>query len=234
MTKIVIISDTHGLHRQLPHILPEGDIIVHCGDITPRGTMEDCLRGFGWFNALPYKYRICIAGNHDLFLDPDHPGCPSSFSAINAILPVCDGFFYLNDSGCEVEGIKFWGSPVQPAFLNWGYNRNRGGDIKKHWDKIPKGTDVLLTHGPAYGFLDECTDLHDPSTKIKVGCVDLAKTIAKIKPKLHVCGHIHSGYGYIHTKDTLHVNASVCTEAYEPINRPIVVDYSKTECSISK
>ncbi len=232
MPKIVILSDTHGMHRQLTHILPDADIIVHAGDFANRGSMEECMKALGWFNALPYKYRICIAGNHDLFMDVDHLDFPSTPSAIDAILPKAEGFFYLNDSGCEVEGIKFWGSPVQPEFFNWGFNRMRGPQIQEHWDKIPEGTDVLITHGPAYGFVDECPDFTNPKATVRVGCANLAKTIAKIKPKLHICGHVHWSYGHAYTKDTLYVNGSICTERYAPTNKPIMVDYLETGCNI--
>lgn len=234
MPRILILSDTHGLHRALPHPLPDADIIVHAGDMTNRGTMEECMRALGWFNALPYKYRICIAGNHDLFLDPDHIDCPSSPSAIEAILPKADGFFYLNDSGCEVEGIRFWGSPVQPEFFHWAYNRMRGPEIQEHWDLIPENTDVLITHGPAYKLVDECPDFRFPNSNVmeNVGCVNLAKTIEKIKPKLHICGHIHGAYGHVYNGDTLHVNGSICTENYSPTNKPTCVNYTQDGCNI--
>lgn len=235
MTKILILSDTHGLQAGLPYPLPEADIIVHAGDMTNRGTMVECMRALGWFNALPYKYRICIAGNHDLFLDSDHIDCPSTPSAIDAIMPKADGFFYLNDSGCEVEGIKFWGSPVQPEFFHWGFNRMRGPEIQEHWDKIPEGTDVLITHGPAYKLVDQCPDFRFPNLDdmlVNVGCVNLAKTIVKIKPKLHICGHVHYAYGHAYNGDTLHVNGSICTESYTPTNKPILVDFKPTGCNI--
>ena len=45
---------------------------------------------------------------------------------------------FLNDSGCVLENIKIWGSPVQPWFYDWAFNRTRGAEIKKHWDLIPK------------------------------------------------------------------------------------------------
>lgn len=233
MPRILVLSDTHGMHMMIPSPLPEADIVVHAGDLTNRGTMLECAQALGWFNALPYKYRVCIAGNHDLFLDPDHADQPSTPSAIDAIMPKAEGFFYLNDSGCEIEGIKFWGSPVQPEFFGWGFNRMRGPQIQEHWDLIPDDTDVLITHGPAYRFVDECPDFRDRREIVHVGCANLAKTIVdRVKPKLHVCGHVHHGYGHVYLKNMLFVNGSICTESYSPTNKPILVDYFETGCNI--
>ena len=187
--------------------------------------MDQCIKALGWFNSLPYKYRIIIAGNHDLFMDPDHLDEPSSVSAINAILPVADGFHYLWNSGCEIEGIKFWGSPEQPEFFHWAFNVPRGTPLRLHWENIPEGTDVLITHGPAFGLVDKCPNFAEPKGPwISVGDNDLAKKIRRIKPRVHVCGHIHAGYGHAFLGETLYLNASTCTERYEPTNKPLLFD----------
>tara|TARA_Y100000296_G_C5174834_1_gene259491 strand:- start:2061 stop:2591 length:531 start_codon:yes stop_codon:yes gene_type:complete len=60
------------------------------------------------------------------------------------------GIKYLNDSSITIDGIKFWGSPIQPWFHDWAFNRKRGNEIRKHWELIPTNTDVLLTHGPPF------------------------------------------------------------------------------------
>jgi len=215
MTRIVAISDTHGMHMMLPS-LPDGDILVHTGDFCNHGNMIDCMRFFGWFNTKPHKHKIVIAGNHDVWMEK------ASYSEIKAIIP--PEITYLNDSGCEVEGIKFWGSPIQPTFFNWAFNRDRGEAIQKHWDLIPKDTDVLITHGPAYSRCDECPSLDYKAVLKNVGCQNLLDTIKKIKPLLHVCGHVHYGYGDCYRDNVTHVNASICNEAYSPINKPYVVD----------
>ena len=220
--KFICISDTHGLHESMAHTLPKADGIIHAGDFCNRGTMVECMRVLGWFNALPYKYRIIIAGNHDLFMDPDHPEQPSSESAIKAILPVSDGFHYLWNSGCEIEGIKFWGSPQQPEFFNWAFNLPRGNPLRKHWELIPGDTDVLITHGPAYGSVDRCPNFADPyGNWVSVGDKDLAKKIRQIEPAVHVCGHVHASYGHSIIGTTTYINASICNEGYFAVNKPI-------------
>ena len=122
----------------------------------------------------------------------------------------------MNDSGITIDGIKIWGSPIQPEFFNWAFNRKRGAEIDKHWQLIPDDTDILVTHGPPFGYLDETARME------RVGCVDLLKRIDEIKPKVHVFGHIHEGYGTaINDRDTLFINASVLDEHYRLVNEPI-------------
>jgi len=108
---------------------------------------------------------------------------------------------YLNDTGTTIEGLKIWGSPVQPEFFNWAFNRERGEDICKHWDLIPDDTDILITHGPAFGILDRVLEGE------YVGCSDLLKKIKQIKPKIHAFGHIHEAYGQCEEDGTTFINA---------------------------
>ena len=88
-------------------------------------------------------------------------------------------------------------------------NADRGEDIKQHWDKIPDDTDILLTHGPAHGFLDK---VHGRGPNL--GCEELAKAIGRVNPKIHLCGHIHSANGYTKYNDIHFFNASVLNESY--------------------
>lgn len=215
--RILCISDTHGMHLALPREMPKADVIIHAGDFSNHGTMEDAIRFFAWFNAIDYKHRICIAGNHDVFMER------GSQSAINAIIP--PGVTYLKESGVTIDGIKFWGSPYQPEFFNWAFNVPRGKEIREHWDLIPADTDVLITHGPAKNILDHCPNFQLPGSIIHVGCEELRKVLDQIKPRAHIFGHVHyPGGEFRQTKDTLSLNVAICTEAYAPINKPQMFD----------
>ena len=165
--KIVCISDTHGHHEKLK--LPEGDLIIHAGDISSRGLRSEISGFLSWFDALDFKYKIFIAGNHDYYFENELQ------ITIEDLIP--SDIIYLNDSGIEIEGHQFWGSPVQPWFYNWAFNRHRGSDIRKHWNLIPQETDILITHGPAFGKLDVTVRGEH------VGCADLlAMPYAFIRP----------------------------------------------------
>jgi Icc-related predicted phosphoesterase len=218
--KVVLISDTHTRHRDI--ILPEGDILIHAGDVSSRGKKSEIDDFIEWFQSQPHKFKIFIAGNHDFFFEK---------VVKNNVKVEIKNVIYLNDSGCEIEGLKFWGSPVQPAFLDWAFNRNRGLEIKQHWDLIPENIDILITHGPPFGILDKTTRGRF------VGCEQLAKKVAEIKPKIHVFGHIHEGYGILKTENTTFINASILNEKYIYTNDPIVIEIKKSakkrfqECS---
>jgi len=205
--KFVVISDTHGQHRSLK--LPKGDVIIHAGDISKSGHPVEIEDFLDWFSKLKFKYKIFIAGNHDFFLEHAHP------RVIEQMIP--KGVIYLNDSGAEINGIKFWGSPITPWFHNWAFNRERGEEIKKHWELIPDDTDVLITHGPPMGILDE------NSCSQCVGCMDLLVKVNQVKPKYHFFGHIHEGYGALEKDGVTYVNGSVLNEYYEVANEVVII-----------
>jgi len=212
--KITVISDTHGQHRSLK--LPKGDLLIHAGDVSKRGhpvEMEDFL---DWFSKQKFTYKVFIAGNHDFFFEQAHP------RIIEQMIP--KGVIYLNDSGCEIEGVKLWGSPITPWFNNWAFNRERGAEIKPHWDLIPIDTDILITHGPPFGILDETV------YSKRTGCEELLLKVYQVKPKLHVFGHIHEDYGQYTKGDTTFVNASVLDDHYQLVHHPVVISFGeKTE-----
>jgi Icc-related predicted phosphoesterase len=196
---LTLISDTHGFHKALK--LKGGDMLIHAGDVSKRGEEYEILAFLDWFGRQDYTHKIFIAGNHDFFFEE----CREE--DIMDLIP--SGVTYLNDSGVEIEGLKIWGSPITPTFFNWAFNRDRGQDIAAHWKKIPKDTDILITHGPPFGILD-CT-----IQQMRVGCEDLLKSVEKIKPKLHVFGHIHEDFGLKEKGKTTFVNASCVDINYE-------------------
>lgn len=206
--KLVLISDTHGTHKTVQ--VPEGDVLIHAGDLSKRGEEGEVKEFLEWFSKQPHTYKVFVAGNHDWLFER------RSAEYIKSLIP--ENIIYLNDSGVEINGVYIWGSPIQPTFYNWAFNRDRGEDIKRHWDLIPEHTDVLITHGPPYGILDKTIRGEH------VGCQDLMNTIHEIQPKLHVFGHIHEGYGIQQSKQTNFVNASILDQKYRCVNQPIVIN----------
>lgn len=207
--KLVCISDTHSMHRQIQ--VPEGDILIHAGDCLGVGTLEELEDLDNWFAEQPHPHKILIAGNHDWCFQ-DEPAEARELVK-NAI--------YLQDNGVEIEGIRFWGSPWTPVFFNWAFNLERGEPLAERWRQIPDNTDVLITHGPPAGILDTV-----PSglQTISVGCDDLARELERLRPKVHIFGHIHEAWGQHETDECLYINASTCTGSFKPLNPPIVID----------
>ena len=208
--RIVCISDTHGLHHEIK--LPKGDMIIHAGDVTNFGTTAQVSQFVDWYSKLDYKYKIFIAGNHDFFFEEQ------SDETIEDFLSDYPDVIYLEDSGITIEGIKIWGSPYQPEFFDWAFNRKRGSEIKQHWDLIPDDTDIIITHGPPMRILDLTPSYEN------VGCEDLLSAINRVKPKHHIFGHIHNGYGTETIQHTTFVNASVCDERYRTVNKPMIIE----------
>lgn len=207
--EVTFISDTHWIvsdenqKQDLTALLPGGPILVHAGDVSGRGSEREIRVFLEWFSRLPYMHKILIAGNHDFFFET------ASRERVEEVLAEYPGITYLNDSGATIEGIKFWGSPVTPYFHNWAFNRFHK-EIEEHWALIPNDIDVLITHGPPYGILDEV--YHH---KQNVGCPSLKKKIKEIKPQVHVFGHIHEAMG-VHEEDgTSFINASVVDLRYK-------------------
>jgi Icc-related predicted phosphoesterase len=208
--KLTLISDTHNKHNRITQDLPGGDILLHAGDISSMGYEHEILPFVFWFNKLEqYKHKAFIAGNHDW-------GFQNNVENVKDIVNLYDGVKYLQDSVMLVDNgddkpIKIWGSPWQPEFYDWAFNLPRNGEeLKSKWDMIPDDTDILITHGPAWGFLDDV----EGRRGIHLGCELLAERIKEIKPKIHVCGHIHTGYGHYFDGHTHFFNAAVLNEQY--------------------
>ena len=217
--KVVATSDCHG--RLARAELPPGDVLVLAGDILDNESgepdedaelQEKRLPELDAFLAiLPYKHILLIAGNHDWVFEK-RPGSQKK-------LPHAT---YLQDDSVEIEGVKFHGSPWQPLFLNWAFNLPRGGpELLERWKQIPSDTDVLITHGPPHGILDEVPWRKPP---LHVGCELLRERVDVLRPKVHVFGHIHDSYGRLEQDGTLFLNVALCTDAMAPVQPPQVFE----------
>lgn len=205
---ITFISDTHGLHERLK--LKPGTVLIHAGDVTEYGLEDEVSDFLHWFSRQPFTYKIFIAGNHDLFLEECKPAKRKKMIPSDII--------YLQNSGIEIEGLKVWGSPVTPHFLGMAFNARQGKEIEKVWNKIPDNTDILITHGPPNGILDN-----------GVGSEELLTRINRIQPTVHCFGHAHGQNGVETINDTTFINASIVNsldpfmnEEYRMVGKPIL------------
>jgi Icc-related predicted phosphoesterase len=219
--RIVCISDTHGHEGNFK--VPDGDLLIHAGDVCNIGLEQDVRHFAKWFGKLPHRWKVMVAGNHDMLFERQP-------ELARSLLP--PDVHYLQDSGCTIEGLSFWGSPWQPRFQDLAFNLPRKGKrLREKWNQIPADVDVLITHTPPFGVLDKVRpqassgwDLAPHPGTGSLGCELLAERLLVVYPKLHVFGHIHDGHGGIHVGNTLYVNASICGERYRPTNRAIVVE----------
>ena len=194
--------------------MPDADVLVHAGDALGRGTLSELDKFCAWLDKQQqYNHIIYIAGNHD--------GClqdPTTSTQARKMVAGA-GAVYLQDDSVMIDGLKFYGSPWQPEFCNWAFNLPRGHQLREKWAKIPDDTAVLVTHGPPHMIGDQVPDGRNE------GCRDLRTRVDELQQlKLHVYGHIHFSSGLHTFMGKPFVNAAICTERYEPINPPIVVD----------
>lgn len=178
--RVVAIADTHLCHQSLE--VPDGDVLVHAGDLCRGGSLGELEVAADWLRALPHPTKIVIAGNHDFALEraPDEARCVLGDGIA--------GVAYLEDAAITVGGVKFWGSPWQPRFFDWAFNLSRGAPLAAKWRLIPQDVDVLVTHGPPHGIGDRVARGHE-------GCEDLRARVLALGPLLHLFGHIHEDPG---------------------------------------
>ncbi len=216
--KITFISDTHNKHKYITDDLPGGDLLIHAGDISSMGYEHEIREFCKWYNSLDnYTHKIFIAGNHDW-------GFQINTEKVKEILGFYGDITYIEDNEVLLgeELVSVYGSPWQPEFYNWAFNLPRNGyELKEKWGNIPSNTDILITHGPAYGYVDKVIGRPE-----NLGCELLTDRIKEIKPKIHVCGHIHTGYGYTFDGDTHYINAAVLNESYNYHHKPLTIEWN--------
>lgn len=171
------MADTHGFEGKLT--VPDGDVFIHAGDLTMRGTRPELEEVAQWLKRLPHRHKVVVAGNHDFLFENEPAAARALFR----------DFLYLEDAEVTVEGLRIWGSPWQPWFHSWAFNLHRGAPIDEKWKLIPEGLDILVTHGPPAGYGDRCFDGRE------VGCEDLLRHLGRTKPRYHLFGHIHEARG---------------------------------------
>ena len=225
--KITIISDTHTKHRYCENDLPGGDLLIHGGDFMNSGyNPMDAMEFFKWFDDIDnYDFKVFIAGNHDRWMQDKTEESRGILTGYKTIDYLQDDWMIVGDSDPHdpnVKTAKIYGSPWQPEFYNWAFNLPRNGEeLKSKWDMIHEDTDILITHGPAWGFLDDV----EGNRNVHLGCELLAERIKQIKPKIHICGHIHTGYGHYFDGHTHYFNASILNERYNYAHLPWNIDW---------
>jgi len=213
MKRIVFLSDTHGLHHQMKHPVPDGDILVHCGDGMNTGAEMELYDFSIWFNEFPHQHKIYVPGNHDHFFADN----------LNSARQVLNNHpssevTVLVDEEIVIDGLKFYGSPWTIQFYTWAYMKKEP-ELKDVWKMIPDDTDILITHGPPKSILD----INDEGQRC--GSKSLRDRVWEVKPLIHSFGHIHESAGIMHGSNTTFINCSVCNRKYEPVNKPYVFDF---------
>ena len=192
--RLVMISDTHGGHRRVA--VPDGDILIHAGDFTRFGKLADAEDFNDWLGEQPHRHKVVVAGNHEANAD----WWPRTAALLSNATFLSNERTVLSNPGkpdVTVYGTAFsW--PVSPPDA-------------RHWAHIPGGLDVLVTHGPAYGFVDGGN-----------GCKSLAASVLQTRPRFVVSGHIHAAHGVARSvaAGTVFVNAANAKKGHGDMGWP--------------
>lgn len=233
--RLVFISDTHQQHDQIPL---GGGTLVHAGDLTFHGTVEEVAKETRWLKAIRvsggFEEAVFVPGNHDWLAETD--------PAMMRNLVEEAGWRYLDHRPAVIGGFRFFGSGYTPRFYDWALNVERGPALARLWAQIPDDTQILVTHGPPHGHLDEVNrpagemdaedfgafgrgDYKRCHKRTHVGCADLAQRIQSLKDlKVHAFGHVHEPGIEVGANGVTYINASTCDQSYKAVHKPIVLD----------
>lgn len=208
--KITCLSDTHMHHKKI--VMPECDMIIHAGDFTYHGEFDEVKKFLQWYGEQKAKYKLLVCGNHEVEI---------SKQPFQLLQQMCEneGVQILNNSHTIINGLTIFGSPNSLKFGNgWAYNSNES-ELGNIYSSILTETDIVITHGPAYGRLDRVL-----SGQL-VGSLSLTERLMELPNlKLHVTGHIHESRGTLLRDGVLTVNASICGLPYtDVVINPITV-----------
>lgn len=194
--KICAISDTHNQHEKLT--IPECDVLIHAGDATLQGTVEELVKFIGWFSKQPAKHKLFVPGNHDFGVERNYVLYDTICDEHDVTLLVNESVYIMDD---DKNGFRFYGSPYTKLFGGWAFMKE-DVELGQVWNNIPKDVDVLITHGPPFGILDR------NFYKEHCGSQTLYQRIKELERlRLHVFGHIHESAGSLQLDKTQYINA---------------------------
>lgn len=195
--KIVCVADQHGRFDQ---VVPPCDLLIVAGDMGfTTGTAADF---YWWLEDAPAEDVVVIGGNMD-------------FTLAKMGYPLFCRGHYLEDQSITLQGRRVHGTPWTPPFTGeWNESE---AVLAKKFKLIPTSLDILVVHGPPYGY---CDDLGRTKRAQHKGSKSLLARIKIVKPPLVVCGHIHGGHGTAKIDNT----TTVVNAAVAHGEAPVVVD----------
>lgn len=210
--KFCVTSDYHGQYKhEKPSSFEKGDVFLFCGDWTASRNRQlqitETAQFFAWLNTLPFDHKIIIPGNHELLAESD--------PQIVTDLAIEHSISYLNESSITINSITIYGTPYTPMFYDWAFMRTEK-DLALRFENIPLDTNILLTHGPAYGILDKTNRGDLAGSQALLDAISLLP-----KLKYHCFGHIHEAYGIQQLPSYTAINASQLTWQYKLDPQPI-------------
>ncbi|KAJ5713679.1 uncharacterized protein N7483_010860 [Penicillium malachiteum] len=207
-TRFVCVSDTHAyIPSEAGMKLPAGDVLIHAGDLTNKGSLAELRRTMDWISKADFEIKIIVAGNHDVTLDPEfyakhgrdfhNSQLEDPRQCLEIVTNAAPSVIYLQHQAAIINltrgpntSFKIFGSPYSQFEGKWAFGYNNGKDATALWDQIPQDSDIVVTHTPPQSHCDQ-----KPTGK-HVGCNALRQALRRVRPPLAVCGHVHEGRGY--------------------------------------
>jgi len=214
--RLAFLADTHTFHDKVK--VEPCDILFFCGDWSFRGYEHETRAFAKWLNKQPAKHIVLTAGNHEKFFETQLP------ASRLWITEECPRAHLLLHEALELEGLKIFGSAITPTFFNWGFMADRGPEIARLWSQIPDDTQVLITHGPAMGILDQLDPIRNNYKIEHAGCQDLFERLKNLKDlKIHAFGHLHYQNKTTLVQDGVtFINAAAVDDDYKITPYPII------------
>lgn len=219
--RIVCTSDTHFPFGR--DLIPDGDVLIHAGDLMYRGDPGEWDSRLESFQMQPHKQKIYVPGNHDYY--PFHyRGIARSTLRRDAGVKLDDG----NDGVVSLgkgSGLNMLAIPYITGLPGWAYN------VEEDWltgwlrriDMSFITPNVVVSHSPPWRIRDAVSKYEG---KDNYGSTALNKWFYSLerKPKLWICGHIHDSYGVEEIEGCTFANVAMCNEQYKQVNPAMVFD----------
>lgn len=209
--KITVFSDIHGQFNSKDFNKSfrnnPGDVLIFAGDLQINN-MDNGIGFIDWFHKLPYEFKVMTFGNHD-----------GNWEHAAEHAQKYNDITILNNESVTVNGIKIFGSPHSVEFGKWWFMM-KDELLATLWAKIPDDIDILVTHSPPFGILDQTID------GFTTGSRTLSKRISELHNlKYHIFGHIHESYGVRELMNICFINASILDERYRLVNSIMCFEY---------
>jgi Icc-related predicted phosphoesterase len=209
------VAATSDIHSRLAFDIPKCDLFIIAGDLCLRGSLAEVGALNEFLSRQRSKFTTCIVtpGNHDAIFESDLSLAAATLTNATVLI----------DQEINLSGFRIWASPWTPTFGNWHFMKDRGTNIRRKWDLIPEGLDILITHGPPRGILDATDGRYTGGRPLHVGCDDLLNVLQSMKspPRYHIFGHIHHSFGKQESMNTTYLNVCLVDEDYAAKNQPV-------------
>lgn len=224
MTRFVAVSDTH--YAFDASLIPDGDVLLHAGDLMYRGTPDEWNERVESLAALPHKHKIFVPGNHDFYLEHYEGVARAELRRAGVKL------IGTSNPDITINNIKILGLPWVTGLQGWAYNREEAWVekyLERYFQHSYPSPQIVVSHAPPFNILDAIRPQQTAHRDQEhVGCLAYNKFIygpnQHFMPRYWISGHIHESYGEENIGNTTFLNVAMCDRKYDQTNPAKVFD----------